>query len=34
MTGSEFAAVVTTLPMADQQAISHMVRELLQERDQ
>jgi hypothetical protein len=30
----EFAAVVTTLPMADQQAISTMVRELLQERDQ
>ena len=35
MTGSEFAAVVTTLPMADQQAISTMVRELVQqERDQ
>jgi hypothetical protein len=34
MTGSEFAAVVTTLPMADQQAISTMVREILQERDQ
>jgi hypothetical protein len=34
MSGSEFAAVVTTLPMADQQAISTMVREILQERDQ
>ena len=34
MTGSEFAAVVTTLPMADQQAIGAMVREILQERDQ
>jgi hypothetical protein len=33
-TGEEFAAVVTTLPMADQQAISTMVREILQERDQ
>jgi hypothetical protein len=33
-TGAEFAAVVTTLPMADQQAISTMVRDLLQERDQ
>jgi hypothetical protein len=31
MTGSEFAAVVTTLPMADQQAITTMVRELLRE---
>jgi hypothetical protein len=34
MTGSEFAAVVATMPIADQQAISTMVRELLQERDQ
>jgi hypothetical protein len=34
MNGSEFAAVVTTLPMADQQAIGAMVREILQERDQ
>jgi hypothetical protein len=34
MTGSEFAAVVTTLPMADQQMITTMVREILQERDQ
>jgi hypothetical protein len=33
MTGSEFAAVVTTLPVADQQAISTTVREILQERD-
>jgi hypothetical protein len=31
MTGSEFATVVTTLPMADQQAITTMVRELLRE---
>jgi hypothetical protein len=31
MTGSEFAAVVTTLPMADQQTITTMVRELLRE---
>jgi hypothetical protein len=31
MTGSEFAAVVTTLPMADQQAVTTMVRELLRE---
>jgi hypothetical protein len=31
MTGSEFAAVVTTLPVADQQAITTMVRELLRE---
>lgn len=31
MTGSEFAAVVTTLPMADQQAITTIVRELLRE---
>jgi hypothetical protein len=34
MTGSEFAAVVTTLPMADQQMITAMVHEILQERDQ
>jgi hypothetical protein len=34
MTGGEFAAVVTTMPMADQQAISTMLRELVQERDQ
>jgi hypothetical protein len=34
MTGSEFAAVVTTLPLVDQQAISTMVRGILQERDQ
>jgi hypothetical protein len=34
MTGSEFAAVVTALPIADQQMIGDMVRELLQERDQ
>ena len=32
MTGSEFAAVVATIPMADQQAIRAMVREILQER--
>jgi hypothetical protein len=34
MTGGEFAAVVTTLPTADQQAIRAMVREILQERNQ
>jgi hypothetical protein len=34
MTGSEFAAVVTTLPMADQQAIGALLRDLVQERDQ
>jgi hypothetical protein len=34
MTGDEFAAVVTTIPMADQQATKVMVREILQERDQ
>jgi hypothetical protein len=34
MTGDEFAAVVATMPMADQQAIGVMVREMLQERDQ
>jgi hypothetical protein len=33
-TGAEFAAVVATLPMADQEAISTMVREIVQERDQ
>jgi hypothetical protein len=33
-TGAEFAAVVATMPMADQQAIGAMVREMLQERDQ
>jgi hypothetical protein len=33
-TGAEFAAVVATLPMADQQAISAKVRDLLQERNQ
>jgi hypothetical protein len=34
MTGGEFAAVVTTLPMADQQAIGAMIRDLLHERNQ
>jgi hypothetical protein len=34
MTGDEFAAVVAAMPMADQQAISAKVREILQERDQ
>lgn len=34
MTGGEFAAVVATLPPADQQAISTKMREILQERDQ
>jgi hypothetical protein len=33
-TGAEFAAVVATMPMADQQAIGAMVREMVQERDQ
>jgi hypothetical protein len=33
-TGAEFAAVVATMPMADQQAIRAMVREIVQERDQ
>jgi hypothetical protein len=33
MTGDELAAVVTTMPMADQQAIRAMVREILQERN-
>jgi hypothetical protein len=34
MTGGELAAVVTTLPMADQEMIRTTVREILQERDQ
>jgi hypothetical protein len=34
MTGSEFAAVVETMPMADQQAIRATICEILQERDQ
>src|ERR1700694_5662953 len=34
MTGDEFAAVVTTLPMADQQTIGAMLRDLSQERNQ
>jgi hypothetical protein len=33
-TGAEFAAVVRTMPMADQRAIGAMVREIVQERDQ
>jgi hypothetical protein len=33
-TGAEFAAVVATMPMADQHAIRTMVREIVQERDQ
>jgi hypothetical protein len=33
-TGAEFAAVVRTLPMADQQAIGAMLRDLSQERNQ
>jgi hypothetical protein len=33
-TGAEFAAVVATMPMADQQAITAMVREMTQERNQ
>jgi hypothetical protein len=33
-TGAEFAAVVATMPMADQQAIRTMVREIARERDQ
>ena len=32
-TGAEFAAVVATMPMADQQAITAMVREMTQERN-
>ena len=34
MTGGELAAVVATMPEADQQAIRATVREILQERDQ
>ena len=34
MTGGEFAAVVATMPLADQQAIRTMVREIVQERNQ
>jgi hypothetical protein len=34
MTGTELAAVVATMPMADQQAITAMVREMTQERNQ
>ena len=34
MTGGELAAVVATMPMADQQAIRATIREILQERDQ
>jgi hypothetical protein len=34
MTGNELAAVVATMPEADQQAIRATVREILQERDQ
>ena len=34
MTGDEFAAVVSTMPETDQQAIRATVREILQERDQ
>jgi hypothetical protein len=34
MTGDEFATVVKTMPMADQQAIRAMVREMVQEHDQ
>ena len=33
-TGAEFAAVVATMPLADQQAIRTMVREIVQERNQ
>jgi hypothetical protein len=33
-TGAEFAAVVRTMPMADQQAIGAMLREMVQEREQ
>jgi hypothetical protein len=33
-TGAEFAAVVATMPMTDQQAIRTMFRDLSQERDQ
>jgi hypothetical protein len=34
MTGGDLAAVVATMPEADQQAIRATVREILQERDQ
>jgi hypothetical protein len=34
MTGDEFAAVVATMPMSDQQAIRAKIHEILQERDQ
>ena len=34
MTGGELAAVVATMPTADQQAIRATIREILQERDQ
>jgi hypothetical protein len=34
MTGGELAAVVRTMPMADQQAIGAMLRDLSQERNQ
>jgi ribosomal 50S subunit-associated protein YjgA (DUF615 family) len=34
MTGGLLAAVVATMPMADQQTIRTMVREIVQERDQ
>jgi hypothetical protein len=33
-TGAEFAAMVATMPVADQQAIRTMVHEIVQERDQ
>lgn len=33
-TGAEFAAAVAAMPMADQQAIGTMFREIVQERDQ
>jgi hypothetical protein len=34
MTGTELAAVVTTMPMADHRAIGAMLRDLSQERNQ
>jgi hypothetical protein len=34
MTGDELAAVVTTMPMADQQAIGGALRDLSQDRKQ
>jgi hypothetical protein len=34
LTGAEFAAVVATMPMADQQAIGAMLRDLSQGRNQ